>query len=88
MFGEYIRSGQGTVDTIRLQDGRTVQVSAVDGWSNPHCHCAHTRSNLPARPNDIGSEAGVAMTVGIFLGVPAALLVGSIWGYYRGKSGK
>ena len=28
-------SGQGTVDTIRLRDGRTVRVSAVDGRSNP-----------------------------------------------------
>lgn len=45
MFGEYISSGQGTVDTIHLQDGGTVQVSAVDGRSNPHCHCAHARSN-------------------------------------------
>ena len=35
MIGEYIPSGQGTVDTIRLQDGRTIQVSAVDGRSNP-----------------------------------------------------
>lgn len=52
MFGEYISSGQGTVDTLHLQDGGTVQVSAVDGdspyivtRSNPHCHCAHARSN-------------------------------------------
>ena len=52
MIGGYIPSGQGTVDTIRLQDGRTVRVSAVDGESpyivargNPHCHCAHARSN-------------------------------------------
>ena len=35
MVGEYIPSGQGTVDTIRLRDGRTVRVSAVDGRSNP-----------------------------------------------------
>ena len=33
MIGGYIPSGQGTVDTIRLQDGRTVRVSAVDGES-------------------------------------------------------
>ena len=31
MFGEYIPSNSGTVDTLTLSDGRQIQVSAVDG---------------------------------------------------------
>jgi hypothetical protein len=31
MFGEYIPSNSGTVDTLTLRDGRQIQVSAVDG---------------------------------------------------------
>lgn len=31
MFGEYISSHSGTVDTLTLSDGRQIQVSAVDG---------------------------------------------------------
>ena len=84
----YVTSNYGTVDTLQLQDGQQVRVSAVDGdspyivtRSNPHCHCADARSN----PN---GEGAAAIMVGIFLGVPAAILVGGIWGYVRGKSGK
>jgi len=33
MFGEYIPSNSGTVDTLTLSDGRQIQVSAVDGDS-------------------------------------------------------
>lgn len=63
MFGEYISSGQGTVDTLHLQDGGTVQVSAVDGdspyivaRSNPHCHCAHGADKRNARSNGTKDE--------------------------------
>tara|TARA_B100000900_G_scaffold401217_1_gene405648 strand:- start:103 stop:498 length:396 start_codon:yes stop_codon:yes gene_type:complete len=31
MFGEYIPSNSGTVDTLTLSDGRKIEVSAVDG---------------------------------------------------------
>lgn len=31
MFGEYIPSNSGTVDTLTLNDGQQIQVSAVDG---------------------------------------------------------
>ena len=76
----YVTSNYGTVDTIHLQDGGTVQVSAVDGRSNPHCHCAHARSN--------GTEAANTAIMSFIFAVPAAVLVGGIWGFVRGKSGK
>ena len=83
----YVTSNYGTVDTLQLQDGQQVRVSAVDGdspyivtRSNPHCHCAHARSN--------GTEAANTAIMSFIFAVPAAVLVGGIWGFVRGKSGK
>jgi hypothetical protein len=75
----YVASNYGTVDTLQLRDGRQVRVSAVDGDS-PYIV---TRSN-PSR----GELELYAVPIGLFIGVPVAAIVGGIWGYYRGKSGK
>lgn len=84
----YVTSNYGTVDTLQLQDGQQVRVSAVDGdspyivtRSNPHCQCAHARSN------GSGTEF-IAPFVTLLLGVPVAIIGGGIWGYRRGKAGK
>jgi hypothetical protein len=88
----YVTSNYGTVDTLQLRDGRQLRVSAVDGESpyivtrnNPHCHCAHTRSN-PGFSSNLNS--GLASAAGILFGVPLALVIGGYMGYRSGKSGK
>jgi hypothetical protein len=73
----YVTSDYGTVDTLQLRDGRQVRVSAVDGDS-PY---------IVTRSNGEG-EAALWAVLSIFFGVPISIIVGGIWGYNRGKSGK
>ena len=73
----YVTSDYGTVDTLQLRDGRQVRVSAVDGDS-PYIVA---RSN----PSDLKF---FAVPLALYIGVPVAAIVGGIWGYNRGKSGK
>lgn len=94
MFGKYISSGQGAVDTIRLQNGRTVQVSAVDGdspyivaRSNPGKACTQS-TDCPEGEACLygdGSPRCVEKKTGfpVYFVTMGVLFAGSIWGGYR-----
>lgn len=69
----YVASNYGTVDTLQLRDGRQVRVSAVDGDS-PY---------IVARSNPLYVSTTTFINI-----INVATIVGGIWGYYRGKSGK